>query len=536
MSQSTETYDYVIIGAGSAGCTVAETLSRDSDRTVCVLEAGGSDDQTAIRTPMLMQQCIRSEQLNWGYVTQPQPALNNRELVWPRGKVVGGSSSINAMHYIRGAKENYDEWARAYGADGWSWDEVLPVFKRQQHQTRGASALHGDEGPLWVQDIAPLNPLTSMFLDAGGEMQFAANPDFNGEHQAGFGVYQVTQKGPRRWSAADAFLKPALDRPNLTLHTGALTQRVAFDGARAEGVHVEIDGEARLITARREVILCGGAINSPQLLQLSGVGDPSHLRSVGVEVVLDLPGVGENLQDHLDILTRIETRSSRSIGYSLRSAPRIARDVIQWMARGDGAMTVNPVQGGAFVHSKYANGLPDLQLVFIPSHSSPHGRDYILGHGATLHVCILYPKSRGSIRIASADPAQAPLIDPKYGSDEEDIEALADGLDISRRILDAPAFADERVREVEPGPEVSTRAQLLDDVRARAETLYHPTSTCAMGTGELAVCDARLRVRGAQNLRVVDASVMPRLVGGNTNAPTIMIAGKASEMIREDNA
>lgn len=537
MSGLTEVFDYVIVGAGSAGCVIAEALSRDPSRSVCVLEAGGRDKSVAIRTPMLLQQAMTNRSINWDYETTPQTALNDRRLYWPRGKVLGGSSSINAMHYIRGAPENYDEWARDYGAAGWSWEDVLPVFKRVQNQTRGESPMHGVGGPLWVQDIAPLNPLTEAFLHAGQELQLPLNEDFNdGDAQDGVGVYQVTQAGGKRCSAADAFLRPALDRDNLTVITNALAYRVAIENTAAQGVIYERDGDTRFAAARRETILCGGAINSPQLLQLSGVGDPDHLRDAGVSVEVELAGVGRNLQDHLDIAARIETKSARSIGYSWRSLLRNLRDVTRWALRGDGDFTVNPVQGGGFFRSSQAGALPDIQFAYLPAPSSPHGRTIEFGHGATLHANLLYPKSRGTIRIRSADPRLPPAIDPCYGMVDSDLDALIDGSDIARRILNAPAFADDFKREIWPGPEVQTREELLADIRARAETVYHPAGTCAMGVGELAVTDERLRVRGVSGLRVADASIMPRLIGGNTNAPTIMIAGRASDMILADNS
>lgn len=524
-------WDYIIVGAGSAGCTLANRLSADPRRRVLVLEAGGPDDSTLIRTPILMGEAIQSSRFNWHYETVPQRHLGGRTLYWPRGRTLGGSSAINAMHYIRGAPANYDEWRDDYGCEGWGWDTALPAFKAVQNQTRGGDALHGVGGPLWVQDITPLNPLTEAFFQAGDLFQFPRNPDFNGPAQFGFGPYQVTQRGRHRCSAAAAFLRPALDRPNLTVVTRALTRKVLLEGGRAVAVEAEIGGEVRLFDAVREVLLCGGAINSPQILQLSGIGDPSWLRDAGVKPEVDLPGVGRNLQDHLDVIGQIAARSATSIGVSLRSLPTLARGIIDWLGGRPGLFSTNPIQGGAFVRSSRAGDLPDLQLVFTPGLAAPHARERPLGHGATLHVCQLYPKSRGTIRIASADPAAPPLIDPNYLTEAEDLEVLTDGLDLVRRLLASPAFDFDRDRELLPGPAVQGRAALMDDVRNRAETLYHPVSTCAMGTGDMAVVDPQLRVRGVRGLRVVDAAVMPRIVGGNTNAPTIMIATRAADMI-----
>lgn len=531
MIKASTAYDYIIVGAGSAGCVLAERLSRDPAVTVLVLEAGGGDDSLLIRNPMLMGQAIQSSRFNWHYETTPQPHLNDRRLYWPRGRVVGGSSAINAMHYIRGAPENYDEWRDAYGADGWGWDDALPAFMQVEHQTRGATPHHGDAGPLTVQDIAPLNPLTHAFFAAGEALGHPLNTDFNGPEQRGFGPYQVTQRGNQRWSAADAFLKPALGRHNLTLKTGAQAGRLLMDGARAAGVEV-LSGNGRLaFDARREVILAGGAINSPQLLQLSGIGDADWLRAAGVSPVVDLPGVGRNLQDHLDITAQIETRSAVSEGLSLAALPRWTRAALAAMAGRPSLFSTNPIQGGAFISSSLAGALPDLQLVFTPALAAPHGRKLPLGHGATLHACILYPKSRGEVRILSDDPRAHPAIDPAYLRAPEDLDVMVDGLLAIRNILGARAFDFDRKRETLPGPKFTTRSDLADDVRARAETLYHPVGTCSMGRGELAVVDPQLRVRGVRNLRVVDASVMPRLIGGNTNAPTMMIATRAADMI-----
>lgn len=529
-------FDYIICGAGSAGCTVAERLSRDPSVSVLVLEAGGTDNSPIIRTPMLLQYAVTGEQFNWGYWTEPQKHLFDRKLLWPRGKTLGGSSSINAMHYMRGAPENYDEWEREYGAEGWNWETALPAFKEVQHQTRGASELHGTGGPLWVSDIAPLNPLTEDFLKAADELQYKRNNDFNGPDQEGFGPYQVTQKQGKRCSAADAFLRPALERNNCAVRINTMVRKVVLENGRATGVEVETDGQRQVLTARKEVILSGGAINSPQTLLLSGIGPANELRALGISVEQDLPGVGKNLQDHLDVTAQMWTRSTKAISRSLSSMPKQMYMLARWALMGDGPFTVNPVQGGAFIKSAFAEELPDLQLVFIPAISNDHGKEKISGYGVTLHVCQLYPKSRGEITLKSDDPFEHPAIQPNYGQEEFDIDVLTDGLAKVREILRAPAFDHERKSERFPGDGVTSLSELKDDVRRRSQTLYHPTSTCAMGSGDLAVTDSRCRVKGIKGLRVVDASVMPRLIGGNTNAPTIMIATRAGAMIAEDNA
>ena len=528
-----DVFDFIIVGAGSAGCVLAERLSRDPETSVLLLEAGGSDDAAVIRTPMLMGLAIQSRDYNWHYETEPQAALNDRRLYWPRGRTLGGSSAINAMHYIRGAPENYDEWRDGYGCEGWDWASALSAFREVEGQTRGGDAYHGTRGPLTVQDVSPLNPLTEAFFEAGELLQYPRNPDFNGAAQLGFGPYQVTQRGLRRWSAADAFLKPALSRPNLTVRMGALAQRVLLEAGVARGVEVRIDGQSELLTARRELLLCGGAVNSPQLLQLSGIGDAGDLRDAGVTPEIDLPGVGRNLQDHIDIIGQISTRSATSVGLSMRALPTLIGGVVAAMRGRPGPLSTNPIQGGAFVRSSWAGDLPDIQLVFTPGLAAPHGRELPLGHGATLHACVLYPESRGRIRIVSNDPASPPAIDPAYLTAPRDLDVLTDGLQIVRTLLGSTAFDFDRRAELLPGPDKTSRSDLMDDVRARAETLYHPVGTCRMGRDDLAVVDPRLKVRGVERLRVVDASVMPRLVGGNTNAPTIMIATRAASMILE---
>jgi choline dehydrogenase len=524
-------FDYIVVGAGSAGCVLADRLSADGKTKVCVLEAGGKDNKVTIRTPMLLQFTITDPSINWDYWTEPQKNLNNRKLYWPRGKTLGGSSSINAMHYMRGALENYDSWRGDYGCEGWSGQEALEAFKRVEHNEDHGLPWHGKGGPLNVKTIGPLNPLTERYFEACRRRQIPECPDHNGESQEGFGTYQVTQKGGKRCSAADAFLKPAMQRPNLTVVTGALCHRVLVENGRATGVRVEIDGETKDVIARKEVILSGGALNSPHLLMLSGIGPADHLREHAISVEQDLPGVGENMQDHLDIMARAYTSKPTSIGYSLRKFPATARDVLQWAFTGSGNFTVNPVQGCGFVKSSVAGDLPDLQLVFIPALASPHGRETLTGHGISLHICHLYPKSRGRLTLKSADPRDHIVIDPNYLDHEEDVTAMTDALELASDLLQSSAFDGEYKYLDLPWVPSASRAELEDDMRARAETLYHPTSTCAMGTGELAVTDPQCRVRGVKGLRVVDASVMPAVPGGNTNAPTIMVATRAADMI-----
>lgn len=528
---ATAAYDYVIVGAGSAGCVLAERLSRDPAVSVAVLEAGGDDRSLLVQAPLMMGQAIASKALDWHHYTAPQKHLNDRRLFWPRGKVLGGSSSINAMHYIRGAAANYDEWRDTYGADGWGWDAVLPAFKNVQGRVAGADDWHNHDGPLSVQDIDPLNPLTEAFFDACAAHGIHRVHDMNGADQFGCSPYQVTQKGNRRCSAAVAFLHPAMARPNLTVITHALVSRVLLEGKQATGVAYRQGRSEQIISARREVILSGGAINSPQLLQLSGIGDAAWLREAGVTPLVDLPGVGRNLQDHLDVLGQISTRSTTSLGISPATALSWLGSIVDFLRDRPGLLSTNPVQGGAFFRSSQATDLPDLQFAFIPAKVAPHGARLPFGHGVSLHVCHLYPKSRGELRITSSDPEQHPLIDPAYLSEPEDLEAMIDGMQMARKVLGHSAFDFDRKAEIWPDPAYQTRSQLADDLRGRAETLYHPVGTCRMGRGELAVVDPQLKVYGIEGLRVVDASVMPRLIGGNTNAPTMMIATRAADII-----
>lgn len=531
-------FDYVIVGAGSAGSVLAGRLSANPDITVCVLEAGGKDNKAAIKTPMLLQFALTDPKINWDYWTEPQKELRDRRLYWPRGKTLGGSSSINAMHYMRGNWDNYDEWERAYGAKGWNRKSALEAFKRVEHNENHGEPWHGKGGPLNVKTIQPVNPLTELYFEACRRQQIPHCPDHNGEAQLGYGTYQVTQKDGKRCSAADAFLRPALKRDNLTVMTGVLARRVVLENKRATGVEIDHKGETRTVTARREVILSGGALNSPHLLMLSGIGPADHLREMGVSVEHDLPGVGENLQDHLDVMARARTKSAKSLGYSWRKFPANARDIVQWAFTGTGDFTVNPVQGSGFVKSSRARDIPDIQLVFIPGLSSPHGREGTMtGHGISLHACNLYPKSRGRLRLKSADPAEHVAIDPAYLEDDgHDMEVMIDCLKIARDLLLSDAFDEERTELELPSSADASRSQLADEVRDLGETLYHPTSTCAMGSGDLAVVDPQCRLHGIKGLRVIDASVMPRLVGGNTNAPTIMIATRAADMIESSSS
>jgi len=513
-------YDIIIVGAGSAGCVLANRLSEDPNRRILLLEAGGRDRNPFIHMPAGLWQLRNNTRINWNYYTEPEPNLADRRLYWPRGRVLGGSSSINAMCYCRGHRKDYDEWA-ASGAEGWAFDDCLPFFIKSEDQGRGASELHGVGGPLAVQDLRFHNPLTDRFLDACAQAGLPLTDDFNGPHQRGCGLYQVTQRDGRRCSAAAGYLKPALDRDNLEVLTGAAAREVLFDGRRARGVRVRHRGSDRDFEGG-EVILSGGAINSPQLLMLSGVGPAAHLREHGLSVRLDQPAVGENLQDHLDICTvvSINTKDSYDTLNHLLTG-------LQYYLKHEGPGTSNIAEGGAFIVSPHADDdRPDIQLHFIPAQLDEHGKNDLPGSGMTIHACPLRPESRGRIRLKSADPEAAPAIFANYLDSAYDRTMMVECVRQSQAIFAQDAFAEVVSGRVFPEEGVDTDAEVLDFVRRKAETVYHPVGTCRMGSGDDAVVDTELRVRGLEGLRVVDASVMPALVSGNTNAPTIMIAEK----------
>lgn len=520
-------YDFIIVGAGSAGCVLANRLSADPSNKVLLLEAGGRDINPLIHMPAGIGRLAGNETVNWGFLTEPEPRLNNRRLWWPRGRVLGGSSSINAMCYIRAQPEDYDHWAEL-GSSGWSFAEVLPYFLRSQQQERGASPLHGTDGALTVKDLDHVNPLSAVFLDAASDCGFPLNPDFNGETQEGFGLYQVTQRNGRRCSTSVAFLNPARNRPNLTLRTGALACKVLTDGTRATGVEFSV-GRRLKREYGAEVILCGGAINSPHLMQLSGIGPAEHLRDFGIDVVHDLPGVGENLQDHLDVCTIHQCKKPITYDFGLLREAWVG---LRFFLTRSGPGTTNAAEAGGFVRSGLASdSRPDIQFHFVPAQLDDHGRNRLPGHGFTLHACNLRPKSRGRIQLGSADPAEPPSIRPDYLTHPDDMPMMLECVRISRELFAAAPFAPYRGDEIFPGSEIQSVAGLEAFVRQKAETIYHPVGTCKMGIDDEAVVDPELRVRGMQGLRVVDASIMPTLVSGNTNAPTIMIAEKAAAMI-----
>ena len=528
-------YDYVIVGGGSAGCVLAARLSEDANVTVCLLEAGPPDTHPLIHVPMGLLWMMRSKVLNWRFHTQPEPHLDGRRLFWPRGRTLGGSGSSNAMLYTRGHPSDYDAWA-ALGNRGWSFDEVLPHFKRAENHEAGADAFHGVGGPMNVATQRSPNILTRTFVEAGVQAGLPHNSDFNGREQEGVGLYEVTQRNGRRWSQARGYLGPAMTRPNLTVVTGAHATRILFEGDRAVGVAYVRKGRSEQTQARREVLLSAGAIQSPQLLMLSGIGDAAQLEAKGIALCKHLPGVGRNLQDHLDVLIVHTCKQAVSAGFTLRNFARAGFEFVRYLAQGKGVLTIVGAEGGGFARSSPDAPIPDLQFHFNPLRLSNHGLDlkFLFGDGYSLHVCNLRPRSRGEIRLASADPMAQPEILANYLSDPEgeDLRRMVEGVKLARRVLAAPAFDPYRGVELRPEPPCDTDEDLRAFVRRHAGTIYHPVGTCKMGSDPMAVVDAQLRVHGVQGLRVVDASVMPLLVGGNTNAPTVMIAEKASNMIK----
>jgi choline dehydrogenase-like flavoprotein len=526
------TFDYIIVGGGSAGCVLAARLSEDPAVRVCLLEAGPADTSALIHCPAGLALLAKTQQFNWGFETVPQPGLGGRRGYQPRGKVLGGSSSVNAMIYLRGQRQDYDGWA-AEGNPGWSWADVLPYFKRAEHNERGADAFHGSGGPLNVMDLRCPNRFGPIFVDAALAAGHAANRDFNGESQEGFGLYQVTHRNGERFSAAKAYLVPNLGRPNLRVVTGAQTTRVILEAGRAVGVEARIDGELRTLRATREVLLAAGALQSPQLLMLSGIGPGAHLQSLGIAVAHDLPGVGRALHDHVDVVQVLDAPHLKDLfGLSLTGAVRALKGIVEWRRHRTGMLTTNFAEAGGFLRSDPSVERPDLQFHFVIGKLVDHGRKTVFGHGYSCHVCLLRPKSRGSVTLASADPAAPPLIDPAFLAERDDVERLVRGFKEMRRILAQPALAGHGARELAASAHAKSDAEIEAFIRSHADTIYHPAGSCRMGSGALDVVDAELRVRGIDALRVVDASIMPQVVSGNTNAPTIMIAEKAADMVK----
>jgi len=542
---SEEEYDHIVVGAGSAGCVMAARLSEDPATRVLLLEAGPPDTSPWIHLPIGYGKTMWDPAVNWCFHTEPDPGMNGRRIYWPRGKTLGGSSSINGLIYIRGQREDFDEWA-ACGNAGWGYEDVLPYFKRSECNQRGADAWHGDAGPLRVSDIGARHELIEAFIEGAAQCGVPRTEDFNGARQEGAGYYQLTTSRGLRWSAARAYLRPARRRPNLTVHTGAMAGQVLLQGRRARGVRYRLGGRAgqggvpREARCRGEVVLCAGALQSPQLLQLSGIGPAPLLSDKGIGVVHDLPGVGENLQDHLQIRLIVECSKPITTNDQLRTPWGKARIGLQWLLARSGPLAVGINQGGCFMRALPDEGggpaRPDIQFHVATLSADMAGGQVHPFSGFTMSVCQLRPSSRGHVRIKSADPDEPPAMVPNYLSTELDRRTAVAAVKAARAIAAAPALAPYVRREVKPGPEAMDDVALLEFCRNQGATIFHPSGTCAMGADPAAgaVVDARLRVHGVQGLRVVDCSVMPTLVSGNTHAAAVMMAEKAAEMMKED--
>ncbi|MBE3639289.1 GMC family oxidoreductase [Mangrovicoccus algicola] len=523
-----ETYDYIIIGAGSAGCVIANRLSAGS-ATVCVIEGGGREGAPNVQVPAGILSLYGNPKYDYAYTGTPQPELNNRRIPVNRGKALGGSSTINSMLFIRGACSDYDEWAEL-GCEGWAWDDVLPVFKALERNVIGQSPdWHGQDGEVFVDRPRDPNPVSAMWVRAGRAAGLQENTDFNDGTQEGLGIYDVTQKDGRRWSSYRAFLKPVEDRPNLTVLSGTETRRLVLEGRRVTGVVVAGPEGEREIRAGREVILSGGAIGSPALLMRSGIGPGEMLKAAGVGVVHDLPGVGQNLRDHVDGMITVRSDSIMTLGLSVGNLPSMIAAPLQWLAARKGMLSTNYVEAGGFARTRHAGTEPDIQFHFVPGYRSHRGKLVEYGHGYAVHTCVLRPKSVGEIRLAADGTME---IDHRFFTAPEDAATLVEGIKLARRILADPVFEAIRGPEILPGPGVQSDDEILAYLRAEALTVYHPVGTCRMGTDPMAVIDpAQMKVRGIEGLRVADASVMPTLIGGNTNVPSMMIGERCARAV-----
>ena len=530
---SEDEFDYVVVGAGSAGCALASRLSERPSTRVALVEAGGWDRDPWIHVPVGYYRTAFSEKLTWGYVTEPDPGLGGRANPWPRAKVVGGCSSINGLVYIRGQAEDFRAW-RQQGCPGWDWEDMLPIFRRMEDQERGEDDLHGTEGPLGVIDMRVRSRLMDAYIDAAMQAGLPRNDDFNGPKQEGVGRYQLTVRGRRRCSAAAAYLKPALKRANLRVVTEAQAERVLLDGRRAVGVRLRRAGQSLTLRARREVILSAGAIGSPHILELSGIGDPGALKAAGIAPVVANLGVGENLQDHLQVKTVFLSRRKETINDAMRDPVRLVKAGIDYAVFGRGLLTVGAAQVGVFARVTPGVATPDVQFHVMPGSTSDPRKGMDPFSAFTATICQLRPESRGNLHAVSPDASVQPRIVANYLSAESDRRTVIEGLRLSRRIAGQPALADWVAAEKYPGPDVQSDEELLDWARKVGTTIYHPSGTCRMGSDEAAVVDPQLRVRGVEGLRVADASIMPTLISGNTNAACMAIGERLADMMREE--
>ena len=528
-------FDYIIVGGGSSGCVLAGRLSENPQVSVCLLEAGGTGDGWKVEVPCAAVISIPTKINNWAFETVPQKGLNGRKGYQPRGKCLGGSSAINAMVYIRGHRQDYDDWS-ALGNTGWSYDEVLPYFIKSENNQRIKNQYHGNDGPLSVIDLHSDNPLQQKYLAAAKQQGYRILDDFNGEEQEGLGIYQVTHINGERCSSARAYLFPHLKRKNLTVETSAQTQRILIENGVAVGVEYKQNGQLKQIHARREVLLSAGAMQSPQILMLSGIGDQHELMEHGIEVKKHLPGVGKNFHDHPDFIFGYKVREIQgTFGLSIPGSIDLIKQIGRYRKERRGLLTTNFAECGGFIKSSAEQKVPNLQLHFVIALVDNHARTLHTGHGISCHVCLLNPKSRGTIKISGPSIDDPILIDPNFYGEESDLEEMVKGFKLTQTLMQSEAFKS-MIKEDLFTANIHTDEEIRQVLRDRSDTVYHPVGSCKMGVDEMAVVDPRLRVYGIQNLRVVDASIMPKVVNGNTNAPAIMIAEKAVDMINQDQS